>query len=113
MRASLRVHDGAETPSTITLKQASTIAEIRSLADGRVSAPLGLDGYFRVNEKGVDLLRASKGRWLDETNFQIVTQSLLEGIVTTSTLTFRGDQVEVNVQDNRGVRGRFLGTSEN
>lgn len=83
------------------------------LADGRLSAPLGLDGYFRVNEKGVDLLRASKGRWLDETNFQIVTQSLLEGIVTTSTLTFRGDQVEVNVQDNRGVRGRFLGTSEN
>ena len=30
MRASLRVHDGAETPSTISLKQASTIAEIRN-----------------------------------------------------------------------------------
>ena len=26
----LRVHDGAETPSTISLKQASTIAEIRT-----------------------------------------------------------------------------------
>jgi hypothetical protein len=29
LRASLRVHDGSETPSTISLKQASTIAEIR------------------------------------------------------------------------------------
>jgi hypothetical protein len=28
--ASLRVHDGAETPSTISLKQASTIAEMRT-----------------------------------------------------------------------------------
>jgi len=28
LRASLRVHDGAETPSTISLIQASTIAEI-------------------------------------------------------------------------------------
>ena len=30
LRASPRVHDGAETPSTITLKQASTIAEMRT-----------------------------------------------------------------------------------
>ena len=30
LRASLRVHDGAETPSTIRLKQASTIAVIRT-----------------------------------------------------------------------------------
>ncbi len=30
LRASLRVHDQTETPSTITLKRASTIAEIRS-----------------------------------------------------------------------------------
>jgi hypothetical protein len=28
----LRVHDGAETPSTISLKQASTIAEIRTVS---------------------------------------------------------------------------------
>jgi hypothetical protein len=31
LRASLRVHDDAETPSMISLKHASTIAEIRSL----------------------------------------------------------------------------------
>ena len=34
MRASLRVHDGSETPSTISLKQASTIAEIRNCLTG-------------------------------------------------------------------------------
>ena len=34
LRASPRVHDGAETPSTITLKQASTIAEMRTLITG-------------------------------------------------------------------------------
>ena len=83
------------------------------LSDGRVSAPLGLDGYFRVNEKGVDLLRAAKGQWLDRTSFQIVSQSILEGIVTSSTLTFRGNQVDVDVTDNRGVRGRLVGTSAN
>jgi hypothetical protein len=31
LRASLRVHDDAETPSMISLKHASTIAEIRIL----------------------------------------------------------------------------------
>ena len=38
MRASLRVHDGAETPSTISLFQASTIAEIRTLHRRGVTA---------------------------------------------------------------------------
>ncbi len=41
MRASLRVHDGSETPSTISLKQASTIAEIRSV---RIDIQAKLDG---------------------------------------------------------------------
>lgn len=79
--------------------------------DLRVSGPVGLDGYFRTNENAINQLRAAKGRWLDETNFQIISQSLLEGIVTTSTMTFFGDQVEVDVKDNRGVRARLLGDS--
>jgi len=56
--------------------------------------------------------RAAKGRWLTETSFQIVSRSILEGIVTTSTLTFRGDQVDVEIEDNRGVRGRLQGDSK-
>lgn len=97
------------TPSyELTLDRSAT-----GLPDERVSARLGLDGYFRVNEKGGDLPRAAKGQWLDKTSFQIVSQSLLEGVVTTSTLTFRGNQLDVDVKDNRGVRGRLLGTSAN
>jgi hypothetical protein len=41
--------------------------------------PLGLDGYFRANEgKGADQLDATKGRWLNETSFQIVSRLTLE-----------------------------------
>jgi uncharacterized protein (DUF924 family) len=43
LRASLRVHDRAETPSTIRLKQPSTIAEIRTQAEMLFSQP-GLEG---------------------------------------------------------------------
>ena len=57
-------------------------------------------------------LVAAKGRWLTDTRFQIVSQSILEGIVTSSTLTFHGDQVDVEVEDNRGARGRFQGDAK-
>jgi hypothetical protein len=40
------VHDGAETPSTISLKQASTIAEMRSRSRGQNS--MAVDGHLRV-----------------------------------------------------------------
>jgi hypothetical protein len=82
------------------------------LPDLRVNGPLGLDGYFRVSEGGIDLPRAAKGRWLTETSFQIVSRSIPEGIVTTSTLTFHGDQVDVEIEDNRGARGRLQGDSK-
>ena len=80
--------------------------------DLRVNGPLGLDGYFRVNESTPGLLRAAKGRWLTDTSFQIVSRSIQEGIVTTATLTFQGDRVDVEIEDNRGVRGRFQGDPE-
>ena len=84
------------------------------LPDLHVRRPLGLDGYFRANEeKGADQLHATKGRWLNETSFQIVSRSILEGIVETSTMTFHGDQVDVEVEDNRGVHGRLQGDSRN
>jgi CubicO group peptidase (beta-lactamase class C family) len=81
------------------------------LPDLRISGPLGLDGYFRANDTETDQLRATKGRWLTDTTFQIVTRSILEGIVTTANLTFRGDRVDVEIEDNRGVRSSFQGDS--
>jgi Beta-lactamase class C and other penicillin binding proteins len=80
--------------------------------DLRVGGPLGLDGYFRVDENATEQPRATKGRWLTDTRFQIVSRSILEGLVTSSTLTFQGDQVDVEVEDNHGARGRFQGESK-
>jgi CubicO group peptidase (beta-lactamase class C family) len=82
------------------------------LPDLRVGGPLGLDGYFRVDKGATEQPRAAKGRWLTDTRFQIVSQSILEGIVTSSTLTFHDDQVEVEVEDNRGARARFQGDTK-
>jgi CubicO group peptidase (beta-lactamase class C family) len=81
--------------------------------DLQVSGPLGLDGYFRTAGNGIDQLRGVKGRWLTETSFQIVSRSILEGIVTTSTLNFHGEQVDVEIEDNRGVRGHLRGDLTN
>jgi hypothetical protein len=82
------------------------------LPNFRIGGPLGLDGYFRVDENATEQPRAAKGRWLTDTRFQIVSQSILEGIVTNTTLTFQSDQVDVEVEDNHGVRGRFQGESK-
>ncbi|HEX6721490.1 MAG TPA: serine hydrolase [Burkholderiaceae bacterium] len=83
------------------------------LPDLRIGAPLGFDGYFRIgSEDGTGQLRAAKGRWLSENRLQVVAQSILEGIVTTSILTFEGNQVDVEIEDNRGVRGRMRGDSQ-
>ena len=86
---------------------------MRGMPDLRLRAALGLDGFFRSDEKNSDQLVAAKGRWLDESSFEIVSHALSEGIVTTSTLRFHGDEVDVDIKDNRGVRGRLVGSSRN
>jgi hypothetical protein len=82
------------------------------LPDLRVGGPLSLDGYYRVNDAGMQELRATKGRWLSESRFQIVSRSILEGIVTTSTLTFQGERVDVEIEDNRGPSWRLQGEAK-
>ena len=68
---------------------------------------------FRTSGNGIDQLLGTKGRWLTETSFQPVSRSILEGIVTTTTLNFHCQQVDVEIEDNRGVRGRLRGDSTN
>jgi hypothetical protein len=58
----LRVHDGAETPSTISLKQASTIAEIRTDSN-EPGNTYDLDGEF-CNHCGATL-------WVNTSNAKI------------------------------------------
>jgi CubicO group peptidase (beta-lactamase class C family) len=75
----------------------------------RMSGPIGLDGYFRVAEPGPSPLLAVKGSWLRDDSFRIVSRLLLEGVVATYTMTFRGSEVELSFEDNRGVRGSTRG----
>lgn len=75
----------------------------------RVGGPLGLDGTFRTADAGGGQLRAAKGRWLTDSRFQIVSRSVLEGIVTTANLTFQDGRVDAEIEDNRGLRSRVRG----
>jgi CubicO group peptidase (beta-lactamase class C family) len=85
------------------------------LANGgsrRYEGPIGLDGLFRMRQaQGGEPLLAVKGAWLSDNSFQVVARSLLEGIVTTYTLTFDGERLDIALEDNRGVRTRLSGQS--
>ncbi len=76
----------------------------------RIDGPIGLDGSFRLREpQGAEPLLAVKGTWLNENSFQLISRSLLEGVVTTYVLTFNGSQLDIALEDNRGVRLRLHG----
>jgi CubicO group peptidase (beta-lactamase class C family) len=77
----------------------------------RVGGPIGLDGAFRLAEQGAETLLAVKGSWLDDSRFRVVSRSVLEGIVSAYTLAFRGDELELEFEDNRGQRGRAQGVA--
>jgi len=75
-----------------------------------IEGPIGLDGSFRLREpQGSEPLLAVKGTWLSENSFQLISRSLLEGVLTTYVLTFDGPQLDIAVEDNRGVRLRMHG----
>jgi hypothetical protein len=76
----------------------------------RIDGPIGLDGLFRLREpQGSEPLLAVKGTWLNESSFQLISRSLLEGVVTTYVLTFNAGQLDISLEDNRGVRLRMRG----
>jgi hypothetical protein len=75
----------------------------------RTAGPLGLDGLFRLTEPDSPPIFAVKGSWLSDNRFQVISRSLLEGIITTYTLSFRANEVDIVFDDNRGVRGQLHG----
>lgn len=78
----------------------------------RLQGPIGLDGLFRVRmAQGTEPILAVKGSWVSDNSFQVVSRSLLEGIVVTYTLTYDGDQLDVSLEDNRGVRAKLRGVA--
>lgn len=92
--------------------ETTLVAAMPGGAARRFQGPIGLDGLFRVREaQGTEPVLAVKGSWVSDNSFQVVSRSLLEGIVVTYTLTFNGEQVEVSLEDNRGVRAKLRGVA--
>ena len=56
----------------------------------RIEGPIGLDGVSRSQDLGNGQVLAVKGRWLADDTFEIASQQVTEGIVTTTAFTFRG-----------------------
>ena len=79
----------------------------------RIESPIGLDGMFRFREEaGLASLHAVKGSWLSDNVFEIVSRSVLEGVVTRSILTFTGRRVDIAVELNSGFRARLHGETD-
>ena len=79
----------------------------------RIESPIGLDGMFRLrDEAGLASLHAVKGSWLSDNVFEIVSRSVLEGVVTRSILTFTGRRVDIAVEVNSGFRARLHGETD-
>ncbi|MDQ6640137.1 MAG: beta-lactamase family protein [Pseudomonadota bacterium] len=78
----------------------------RAEAPRRIEGPIGLDGVSRSHQAGA-LLLAVKGRWLGDDTFEMVTQSVTEGTVTTAALTFRGREADVAFASNQGFTLRL------
>ena len=78
-------------------------------APRRLGSPIGLDGLFRVHDDEAGLPMAAKGRWLNDHVFELVSRSITEGIVTTSTLDFHGREVDLAFSSNQGFTTRLTG----
>jgi hypothetical protein len=75
-------------------------------APRRIEGPIGLDGLSRSHVAG-ELLLAVKARWLGVDTLELVSQLVNEGVVMTSTITFRGGEADVAFASNQGFALRL------
>lgn len=73
------------------------------------AGPIGLDGLFRINDKAPNAPVAVKGNWLDAQSFRIDSRVLGEDEMTTYTLRFDGQRVNVAFENNRGFKTQMQG----
>jgi hypothetical protein len=76
----------------------------------RFAGPIGLDGLFRSQETVANAV-AAKGRWLSESEFEITSRLVTEGLVMTYRLDFHGNEVDVRFTSNQGFSARMHGTA--
>jgi len=76
----------------------------------RFEGPLGLDGRFAIREaRGDEPLLAVKGTWASDSTFRITARSVQDGIVTVYAVSFFERNIDVALEDNRGVRAQLRG----
>jgi CubicO group peptidase (beta-lactamase class C family) len=80
-------------------------------APRRISGPIGLDGLFRSQAIGAGGPLAVKGRWLSDSELEITSRTVGEGLVMTYRLAFRGNEVDGSFTSNQGFTARIHGTA--
>jgi CubicO group peptidase (beta-lactamase class C family) len=101
---------------SLKLDLASAAPRYEAAIDGfgaaprRIAGPIGLDGLFRSQEDGGSVF-AVKGRWLSESEFEITSRLVTEGVVMTYRLAFRGNEVDASFRSNQGFGARMHGTA--
>ncbi len=80
----------------------------------RFAGPIGLDGVFRAN---ADANRAGpqlavKASWTDASTLSMVSQWLTDGVVTSYTLRFSGNTVDIDYRDNTGTDLQLHGVAQ-
>ena len=75
----------------------------------RVAGAIGLAGLFSSPQSNGDPGFAVKASWTDANTLVMVARAVADGVVTTYTLRFNGDQVDINYQDNSGFTAQFHG----
>lgn len=74
--------------------------------------PIGLTGLFPSTESNSDPAFAVKANWMDASTLSMAARTVADGVGSTYTLRFGGDQVDINYQDNSGFVVQLRGTAK-
>jgi CubicO group peptidase (beta-lactamase class C family) len=78
----------------------------------RFAGPVGLDGSFRANKNPSGPLLAVRATWTDAATLSMVSQWLTDGVVSSYTLRFDGNTVDVDYRDNTGTDLQLHGVAQ-
>lgn len=105
-----------ENVGTYTLNFEESSGECTLTQDGQYTFEVGLDGICRLNDSpgGAPVRHAAfTARWINDNTIEIVAQALEDGFVTTYTVGFEGNVVNLNIRSNLGQNDTLTGTIRN
>ena len=78
----------------------------------RFAGPIGLDGVFRASADPSGPHLATRATWTDTATLSMVSQWLTDGVVTSYTLRFDGNTVDIDYRDNTGTALQLHGVAK-